>query len=170
MEARYNRVGRNELCPCGSGEKYKNCCWNKSFRWVRDSEGNIYRKIPLTPADGSQEALGMTPEEVQQMIKDGFKDAESKFRERFGREPGPEDPIFAGLGHPEHVEAWMVDLMKQANIPPEFTYAFEKTGRIVTESNKKFIPDTELQEWYDAVREGLEKLKRGELDEGKWSF
>ncbi|MDR3021217.1 MAG: preprotein translocase subunit SecA [Clostridiales bacterium] len=24
-----NAVGRNELCPCGSGQKYKNCCINK---------------------------------------------------------------------------------------------------------------------------------------------
>ncbi|MFD2245220.1 zinc-dependent peptidase [Pontibacter ruber] len=23
------RLGRNEPCPCGSGEKYKNCCWLK---------------------------------------------------------------------------------------------------------------------------------------------
>ncbi len=23
------RLGRNEPCPCGSGEKYKNCCWQK---------------------------------------------------------------------------------------------------------------------------------------------
>ena len=22
-------VGRNDLCPCGSGKKYKNCCLNK---------------------------------------------------------------------------------------------------------------------------------------------
>ncbi|MDQ3050669.1 MAG: SEC-C metal-binding domain-containing protein, partial [Bacteroidota bacterium] len=21
-----NKVGRNELCPCGSGKKYKKCC------------------------------------------------------------------------------------------------------------------------------------------------
>ena len=21
-----NKVGRNDLCPCGSGKKYKNCC------------------------------------------------------------------------------------------------------------------------------------------------
>ena len=21
-----NRVGRNDMCPCGSGKKYKNCC------------------------------------------------------------------------------------------------------------------------------------------------
>lgn len=23
---RKNHVGRNDLCPCGSGKKYKNCC------------------------------------------------------------------------------------------------------------------------------------------------
>lgn len=23
-------VGRNELCPCGSGKKYKNCCGKTS--------------------------------------------------------------------------------------------------------------------------------------------
>ena len=25
----YKNVGRNDLCPCGSGKKYKNCCLNK---------------------------------------------------------------------------------------------------------------------------------------------
>ena len=24
-----NKIGRNDLCPCGSGKKYKNCCLNK---------------------------------------------------------------------------------------------------------------------------------------------
>jgi uncharacterized protein YecA (UPF0149 family) len=23
------RVGRNDPCPCGSGKKYKKCCWPK---------------------------------------------------------------------------------------------------------------------------------------------
>ena len=23
------KVGRNDLCPCGSGKKYKNCCGAK---------------------------------------------------------------------------------------------------------------------------------------------
>jgi uncharacterized protein YecA (UPF0149 family) len=21
------KVGRNDLCPCGSGKKFKKCCW-----------------------------------------------------------------------------------------------------------------------------------------------
>ena len=27
------KVGRNEYCPCGSGEKFKNCCINKKNDW-----------------------------------------------------------------------------------------------------------------------------------------
>jgi len=27
-----NHVGRNDLCPCGSGKKYKNCCMNKESK------------------------------------------------------------------------------------------------------------------------------------------
>jgi preprotein translocase subunit SecA len=25
-QAKSNNIGRNDLCPCGSGKKYKNCC------------------------------------------------------------------------------------------------------------------------------------------------
>lgn len=23
------KIGRNALCPCGSGKKFKKCCWKK---------------------------------------------------------------------------------------------------------------------------------------------
>lgn len=26
----YTKVGRNDLCPCGSGKKYKHCCLNSN--------------------------------------------------------------------------------------------------------------------------------------------
>lgn len=29
LYAAKNKVGRNDLCPCGSGIKYKKCCLNK---------------------------------------------------------------------------------------------------------------------------------------------
>lgn len=29
MDKEEEKIGRNELCPCGSGKKYKNCCWFK---------------------------------------------------------------------------------------------------------------------------------------------
>jgi uncharacterized protein YecA (UPF0149 family) len=26
---KFDKVGRNDSCPCGSGKKFKNCCMNK---------------------------------------------------------------------------------------------------------------------------------------------
>jgi uncharacterized protein YchJ len=26
-----NKINRNEICPCGSGKKYKKCCIKKGF-------------------------------------------------------------------------------------------------------------------------------------------
>ena len=26
IQSKSTKVGRNDLCPCGSGKKYKNCC------------------------------------------------------------------------------------------------------------------------------------------------
>ena len=28
------RIGRNQLCPCGSGEKYKKCCYGKKIKKI----------------------------------------------------------------------------------------------------------------------------------------
>ena len=41
------KINRNEPCPCGSGEKYKVCCENKSFHG-----GNENRYIRLLISGG----------------------------------------------------------------------------------------------------------------------
>lgn len=30
MVREYEKIGRNDLCPCGSGKKYKKCCLSSS--------------------------------------------------------------------------------------------------------------------------------------------
>ncbi len=30
---KWEKIGRNEICPCGSGKKYKNCCINSNIDW-----------------------------------------------------------------------------------------------------------------------------------------
>ena len=30
-----NKIGRNDLCPCGSGLKYKKCCMKRIYRDAR---------------------------------------------------------------------------------------------------------------------------------------
>src|ERR1044071_5515380 len=40
---------RNERCPCGSGQKYKHCCFQKGFTYQLDDQtGEVIRAVPLT--------------------------------------------------------------------------------------------------------------------------
>src|SRR5215472_10609481 len=43
------KVSRNAPCPCGSGKKYKQCCWGRGFDWEEDEGGNLYRATPISP-------------------------------------------------------------------------------------------------------------------------
>ena len=97
--------------------------------------------------------------EAQRAIQEQLR----KFREKFGREAGPEDPIFfdpdadtpqpiskAGL---DEMTGQILSAAGKAAVRPELIYAMRKTGRIVTESNQRLLTDDELQEWQDAIEE-----------------
>jgi len=128
-ETTVKKEGRNEPCPCGSGRKCKHCCWKKGFDWAVDEHGDLHRRIPIDDAE----------------LLEGLRQA------CVGR--GPDELAFGDLGHMEHVEAEMVDIMTQAGMDPALIYAFEKTGRIVTEENKNKLTDPGLTEWSEAVDE-----------------
>ena len=88
-----------------------------------------------------------------------------KFREKFGRDAGPDDPIFfdPDADTPQPISKAALDEMTgqilsaagKAGVRPELIYAMKKTGRIVTESNQHLLTDEELQEWQDAIEEYL---------------
>ena len=99
--------------------------------------------------------------EAQRAIQEHLR----KFREKFGRDAGPEDPIFfdpdadtpqpiskAGL---DEMTAEILSAAGKAGVRPELIYAMRKTGRIVTELNQQLLNDDELQEWQDAIEEYL---------------
>lgn len=56
----------------------------------------------------------------------------------------------------------MLHVLREAKVPPEFIYAFEKTGRLVTAENAKHLNEDELAEWDAAVAEyrGQNKVRR----------
>ena len=130
------RLSRNAPCPCGSGRKYKACCWGKGFDWEEDEAGTLYKSMPMSPE-----------------VADILQAQRQRFIEKHGREPGPDDPVFFDLPHPEQLEAMMVEDMKAAGLDPAFVYAFEKTGLLVTEQNQHLIPDADLAEWDAAIEE-----------------
>jgi hypothetical protein len=130
------RMSRNAPCPCGSGRKYKHCCIGKGFEWQQDEEGGVYRAMPLS-------------DEMKTILEEQRR----RFIEKYGREPGPDDPIFFDLPPLEHVEHQVVQAMKAAGLDPAYVHAYEKTGLLVTEQNQHLIPEKDLDEWDAAVRE-----------------
>lgn len=73
-----------------------------------------------------------------------------------------DDLIFPDIGHPEHFEHGMVEIMKAAGIDPAKIHAFEKTGRLVSEDNQSLLTDDELAEWEAAVEEYESESDSGE--------
>jgi len=142
------KLGPNALCPCGSGKKYKKCCIRKKFDWVENENGDISKSIPIVP-------------DLRELLQVQLE----RFRERFGREPGPNDPIFFDQPPLEHSEFYAVQDMRRARLAPELVYAFEKTGLLVTDMNQDLIPEKDLEEWDAAIEEYFDKLDNGELDD-----
>jgi hypothetical protein len=138
------KSSRNAPCPCGSGKKYRHCCYGKGFEWQQDEQGAVSRSVPL-------------PAEVRGVLDEQRR----KFAARYGREPGPDDPVFFDLPPREPVEHAMVEGMKEAGLDPAFNYAFEKTGLLVTEQNQHLIPEKDLDEWDAAIREYEAKHRNG---------
>jgi hypothetical protein len=89
------------------------------------------------------------------------------FREKFGREPGPGDPIFfdpdADTPQPFRLEKFLeesTEAMVAAGIRPEIIYAHRKTGGlIVTEENQEKLSAEDIAEWEAAIDEYFEKTK-----------
>jgi len=89
-----------------------------------------------------------------------------KFREKFGREPGPKDPIFfdpdSFAPEPYRLDQFQEETekaMSEAGIRPEIIYAYRKTGLIVTQENYGKLPADALAEWEAAVKEYFEMVK-----------
>lgn len=93
-----------------------------------------------------------------------LKKQQAAFRQKFGREIGPNDPLFfdpdANTPQPMNIEVFreaMIKAMVDAGLPGDLIYAFQKTGRLVSEENQKFLTDDELKEWNDAIDEYHER-------------
>ena len=96
-------------------------------------------------------------------LAEALEAQDEAFRNKFGRDPGLEDPIFfdPDADQPqfptESQQRKAIDAMYQiillAGIDPAFAYAFRKTGRTLTEENVGSLTPTELAEWNEAIDE-----------------
>jgi hypothetical protein len=122
-------------CPCGSGQKYKFCCYTKGFHYYLGDDGTVARSVPISK--DLREAL-----ETHKAIQE----------KKLGRPVQPGDKLFPG-GDEKKLKASMADLMRETGVRPVLIYAFEKTGLMVTEQNKHLMPDADLAEWDAACEE-----------------
>lgn len=63
------KVGRNDPCPCGSGKKYKQCCWNKRLPLGK-------RKFKATViSSGSQQQSKQPPNLMERTFGNAIRSA-----------------------------------------------------------------------------------------------
>jgi hypothetical protein len=126
---------------------------------VAQRQRNSRRATLCEPQRVLDESHHMPPE-IEETLAELF----CRFREKFGRDPGPNDPIFFDphsdeplpLGRESLNEMWerLADAMVcQGEITPETAYAMKKTGLLVTEQTKGLLREAELLEWNDALEE-----------------
>jgi hypothetical protein len=124
-------------------------------------QGSHYETVAMNPNVKAPEAHKRVPLDPETLkLMRAQMDA---FRQKFGRDPRPEDPIFfdpkAGTPVPppkqEIRRQWEMICKKaeEAGIAPALVYAMRKTGRIVSKVNAKHLKPEEIEEWKAAVRE-----------------
>jgi hypothetical protein len=92
------------------------------------------------------------------------------FREKFGRDPNDDDPILFDPDADDPVplsdekyERMMIEAMTEVGISQAMIFAFKRTGRIVTETNKHLLTAEELREWYDAIDEYHRRVESSDV-------
>lgn len=80
-------------------------------------------------------------------VEKALRRQRKKFIKKFGREPGPDDPVFFDpdadepVGFPpEKMKAQFIEGMKKAGIRAEIIYAYSKTGALLSERNLDNYP------------------------------
>jgi len=87
------------------------------------------------------------------------------FRQKFGRDPAPGDPLFfdpekdepTPMSEDVHctINAELIEgLIKIGR--PEFGYAYARSGYLVSEDNQDLVPEEGMRDWHAAIREWSE--------------
>ncbi|MEU3751760.1 hypothetical protein AB0H17_03180 [Streptomyces olivoreticuli] len=97
-------------------------------------------------ADGSSKIRISTDTSQGEKLKEALEGQLDAFREKFGREPGPGDPLFfdPDADEPtrltkEYFDDMMLDMVERAvemGIDPAFLHAWREVGYVVTEENR----------------------------------
>jgi hypothetical protein len=142
---------------------------NKSGASAKRKKGSSPR--PLTTKDSFAKTVELLPDGSRKvsLSPDAMELLEHQremFREKFGREPGPHDPIFFDENADEPREMPPLDPMVlesvavEAGIRPEIAFAMAKTGVFLVKDNEHLYSDEDKEDFWAAVEEYRERAKR----------
>jgi hypothetical protein len=66
------KAGRNEPCPCGSGKKYKSCCWVKDSSGKKSFKAKVLSNIKPQQKEETNEEQTQTPEPKIDLMQRAF--------------------------------------------------------------------------------------------------
>ena len=116
-------------------------------------------------AQGQGAAPGMVSIPIPPIVRKAFEDLRREFVEKFGREPGPDDPVLFDPNKdvPTEIdpgdsvtEGELLAMFKEIGAGPEHVYAYKKTGRFGLPSTVGHWPEVEQAEWQAAIDEYFE--------------
>jgi hypothetical protein len=104
---------------------------------------------------------GITKIAITERTREILEAPRQRFREKFGRDPGPSDPVFFDPDTSEpvpmsavEVEAETIEAMRKAGTPPQIIYAYKRTGGLLLmETMREHWPPDRVKEWDDAINE-----------------
>ena len=113
------------------------------------------KKGEIERADYSDGSRSIT---MSKEMEESLEEQRKKFIEKFGREPGPDDPLFfdpdADTPQPYPEEKFtetIIESMREAGVDEKLINAFKKTGLLVTQDNLDLMTPEELEEFEEAL-------------------
>ena len=105
--------------------------------------------------------------EVVPGIQQELEEQLLRFREKFGREMGPDDPLFFDPEADEpkpmdlsELDAEITDTMVRAGVDPAKIYAYKKTGMMASHANWNKWTDKDRAGWNAAIAEYNQLIKK----------
>jgi hypothetical protein len=125
-------VGRNELCPCGSGTKFKKCCGKPV--------------VPKNPAPFEYRDMRSFYSPEQQKAAEAFE-------YRWGIVPNPEQLRVAMEESDDDQVAMMIQLIQSGNdCDPRYIAGVQAARRLATPRNQNRWTVAERDEYIEAMR------------------
>ncbi|QKK19184.1 SEC-C domain-containing protein [Rhizobium indicum] len=137
IRSKKREIGEKELCPCGSGIKYKYCHKKTTKKYFEFDNGDVVAEVAI-------------PQELVNQLEESRKE----FKNIFGRSPYKSDPVFWNRAELKEntILKRTKKVMRAAKVPEELIFAYEKTGLIIA-SDSPATSRAEREEFRSAVKE-----------------